>query len=248
MTKSLILAIEEIGENQNNKYITHNDAVEALEASGNDIFTNAAVGAGPVTLSETQATRYFVYKVSGGSAAFDITFPATINSNNAKRVFSVYNADTTYVATVKASTGTGPTIAVAPGETAHILQSYQDMILLGKSTAVGQPYDVGAFIPDKPEDGGEVFKFIAVRPCTFADDFAGSKGHVSANPTATANFDIKKNGSSIGTLSVSTGGVVTFSTTGTTTSLVAADRLTLVAPTPQDATLTDLAFTFLGTR
>jgi len=248
MSKSPILAIEQIGENQNNKYLTHNDAIDILEAATNDVFVNAAVGAGPVTLTEAQATQYRLYKVSGGSAAFNLVFPATINAVNAKREFSVHNADTTYAVTVKASTGSGSTVVVAPGETAIVYQSYQDMYPLARGVIAGLPYDVGAFIPDKPENGGEVCKFIAVRDVSFPDDFAGSVGHCTTNPTATAAFTIAKNGVSIGSMSISTSGVFTFATTGGATSLVAGDRITITAPSPQDTTLADVAFTFKGTR
>jgi hypothetical protein len=248
MSASPILAIEEIAENQNNKYLTHNDAIAHLEATTNDIFTNASVGAGPVNLTESQATRYRVYVVSGGSAAFNLVFPATINGNNAKREFSVHNADTTYSVTVKPSTGTGATVVIGPGETALIYQSYQDMYALSRGVIAGSPYDVGAFIPDKPEDGGEVCKFVAVRSVAFADDFAGAKGRCSVNPTSSAVFTISKNGAGIGSMTINTSGVFSFATTGGAVSLVAGDYITLTAPTPQDATLADVAFTFKGTR
>lgn len=248
MSKSLILAIEQIAEAQNNKYITHNDAIDALEAASNAIFTNAAAGAGPINLTENQATRNHVFKVSGGSANFNLVFPATINSVNAKRVFSVYNADTTYSVTVKASSGTGSTVIVKPGETALVYQSFEDMTPLARGIVTGVPYDIGAFIPDEPEDGGEVAKFVATRAIAFPDDFAGSVGHCATNPTSTAAFTIALNGSTIGSMSISTGGVFTFATTGGAVSMAAGDRLSFIAPSPQDATLTDVAFTLKGTR
>lgn len=248
MAKSTILAINQIAENQNNKYLTHNDAINALEASTNDIYVNAAVGAGPVALTEAQSTAYHVYRVSGGSAAFDVDFQATINGNNAKRVFAVHNADTTYAATVEASTGSGAVVVVQPGSTAIIYQSYQDMYALASNVISGLPYDVGAFIPEQPADGVEVFKFVATRPVSFPDDFAGSVGHCGVVPTSTAVFTITKNGATIGTISINTSGVLTFVTTGGGTDLVAGDRLAMSSPSPQDATLADVAFTFKGTR
>lgn len=243
MSNSPILAIPEIAENQNNKYITHNDAVAWLEAAMNDILVKSAIGAGPVTLSQAEATKYFVYRLSGGSADFNVVFPSQINANNAKRVFAARNEDAAYSATIKASTGTGATVVLRPGETAIILQSYEDMYAVGVVNA----YDLGVFVPGKPTNNAIVAAYVATRPFKLLDNFAGSRGHCNTVPTATAVFDVQKNGSSIGSVSISTGGVFTFSTTGNAVeSFAAGDRFTVIAPTPQDATLADVAMSFFG--
>lgn len=97
-----------------------------------------------------------------------------------------------------------------------------------------------------------VFPWICVtRPISFAANFAGSAGQVLTNPTATATFTVKKISSgtttTIGTIVVSTGGVVTFTTTsGAVQSLITGDLLTLTTPTA-DATLQGVAFTLTGT-
>jgi hypothetical protein len=240
---SPILAIPEIAENQNNKYITHNNAIAWLEGAMNDILVKNAIGAGPVNLSEAEATKYFIYRLSGASAAFNLVFPAQINANNAKRVFAVRNEDSADSATVKASTGTGATVVLAPGETAIIFQSYEDMYSLG----VVNSYDLAFYGSGKPGDGAEWGKYVATRAFKLFDQFAGSVGHCRVNPTATAAFDVQKNGSSIGSVSISTGGTFTFTTTGSALeSFAAGDRLTLVAPSPQDATLEDVSISFLG--
>jgi len=250
MSESPILAIPEIGPTQTNKYITHNDAIAALEAATNDIYTNSGVGAGPLILTEDQATSYFVYVVSGASGNFDLRFPSTINGNNAKRVFSVRNADTADTCTVEATTGTGATVEVGPGESAVIYQNFEDLYLLGFVEAAGTlPYDVGVYLPGKPDDAAEVLKIVAVRAFTLADDFAGSRGHVGTNPSATATFTVLKNGGSIGTIAVSTVGVFTFLTSGSTVeSFAPGDRLSITAPTPQDATLADISIVLRGVR
>ena len=103
MATSSILNITQIAESQTNKYITHNDAIDALEQASNEIHVEAAAGAGPVTITEAEAVGHAVFELSGGSAAFDMTMPSTINVINAKRFFCVNNLDTTYVATIKAT-------------------------------------------------------------------------------------------------------------------------------------------------
>lgn len=250
MSTTSILGITEIGESQNNKYITINNAIVALEQAANRGLANASVGAGPWALTEAEATRYAVFRASGGSAAFNITMPSQINTINATRVFAVINEDTTYTATVKASTGAGATVDLLPGESGTFYQSYEDVYLISKGQAGSSPpYDVGLYIPGKPGDGAEVFKFVAVRPVEWPDDWAGSYGHIGVNPTDGANvFTIKKNGSSIGSISISTGGVFTFATTGTTTTLAAGDRLTIENQATADSTAADIGFNLAGAR
>lgn len=80
------------------------------------------------------------------------------------------------------------------------------------------------------------------------DNFTGARGHVGINPTATATLTVQKNGADVGTISISTTGVVTFNTTGTTVSFVPGDRMNVLAQSVADATLANCAFTFRGTR
>lgn len=83
---------------------------------------------------------------------------------------------------------------------------------------------------------------------TLAANFANSKASVGTNPAATWAADVQKNGVSIGTLSISTGGVVTFTTSGgTSKSFVPGDVVTLIAPAVADASIARLRFTFEGT-
>jgi hypothetical protein len=101
----------------------------------------------------------------------------------------------------------------------------------------------------KPDAAALVFLLTYPRVVTFAANFAGSVGTVRVNPTATATYTVKKNGSAIGTIVVSTAGVVTFTTTGGAAQAFAVgDRMTVEAPSPQDGTLADAAFTLAGTK
>lgn len=112
-----------------------------------------------------------------------------------------------------------------------------------------QPYDLNCALVGKPGASAVVFIFTAVRAVTFAANFSGAFGSVGANPTSTAAYIVKNGATTIGTVSISTGGVFTFTTTsGTSKSLSAGDRLTITAPTSQDATLSDVGFTLSGTR
>jgi hypothetical protein len=110
-------------------------------------------------------------------------------------------------------------------------------------------YDVVVSFLAKPDAAGVISLVTYPRLVTFAANFAGSVGTVRANPTATATYTVKKNGTAIGTIVVSTAGVVTFTTSGGAAQAFAAgDRMTVEAPSPQDGTLADAAFTLAGTK
>lgn len=248
MSTSVILNITELAEDQANKYTTINNMLRDLERATNRKLTASVTGSGPYNLTLTECTKYAYYVASGASGNFNFVFLGEPDlTNNANRLFFFKNA-TSYIATVK-SDAAGTTVAVNAGASVVIHQDHDDMVKIaefdGLTTA---PYDIGFSYPGVPSASIEVLKFVAVRAIDFADDFADSKGHVGTNPTATAAFDVKKNGSTIGSISVSTSGVFTFSTTGGATALAVGDRITIQAPSPADATMADIGVVLKGTR
>ena len=113
-----------------------------------------------------------------------------------------------------------------------------------------QPFDVLAFYPGIPTASAKVVRVPIARAVTFAANFAGSYFTASANATGTTVFDVQKNGSSIGSVSIAAGGTTaTFTTSGgTSKSFSAGDVLALIAPSTPDATLADVGFALAGTR
>ncbi len=117
------------------------------------------------------------------------------------------------------------------------------------TTSQAQTYDVAGFISGKPANSAIVLRFITTRKFKIAAGFAGCKSSSSVAATASTVFTIKKNGSSIGT--------ITFAVSGTTGTIAQSgsgiinfsvgDILTLEAPATADATLADIAYIFLGT-
>lgn len=89
-------------------------------------------------------------------------------------------------------------------------------------------------------------------PITFGlaipDNFAGSNADVRTNPGSTAVFTVKKNGSSVGTVSISTGGVATFNTTGAGVDLVNGDTLTIEPPVSIDPSLKGVTITIAASK
>ena len=85
---------------------------------------------------------------------------------------------------------------------------------------------------------------------TFRDEFSGStykKASTGTNPSSTYTMTVKKNGSNVGTIVISTSGVVTFTTTGTTIPVIGGtDVIEVFAPATPDAGAVGYTFTLLG--
>lgn len=112
------------------------------------------------------------------------------------------------------------------------------------------PFDVHAFYPGVPGASAKITRVPFARAVTFPANFAGSYFTASVNATSTTVFDVQKNGSTIGSISIAAGGTVaTFTTTGgTSKSFAAGDVMQILAPASPDATLADAGFALAGTR
>jgi hypothetical protein len=248
MANSDPLNIPLVGEAQNNKYITVNDAIQALASATNKILAKDTIGTGPVALTENESSRNMVYTLAGASAAFDMTFRSTIGGLNAQRVMLVVN-NTSYPATVKASSGSGASVIVYPGFSALLYQSFEDIYRLSGNQLAGEvmPYDLSVYIPEQPGDAAEIMRVKMTRSVFFADNFTGSQASVFSNPASDAAFTVQKNGSPIGSITIGTGGGATFATTGSGLETFApGDILTILAPTPQDVSLAGVGITLYG--
>jgi hypothetical protein len=111
---------------------------------------------------------------------------------------------------------------------------------------VARPYDFGFAKAETPDVDEVLGKVVIPRAMSLPDDFAGARGHIDTNPTATFDIDVTKNGSSVGTISIDTGGVFTFTTSGGAVSLAAGDVIRFVAPNPADATAAGISATLVG--
>lgn len=118
------------------------------------------------------------------------------------------------------------------------------------STVPGPPggttYRFGGFIPSGITASEILMDHIVTVAHTLADNFGGSRASVGINPAAVWVADIQKNGASIGTLSISVAGAVTFNTTGANVALAVGDVVTMIAPAAVDASIARLRYTFEG--
>lgn len=106
-------------------------------------------------------------------------------------------------------------------------------------------YDLQLGFFGTPDAGSEDL-ILAARAVTI-DDADPGEVFVGATPgDGTATIDIQKNGVSVGSIDITTGGDITW-TVAADIELTAGDRLSLVAPSPADSTLADVIVAFKGT-
>lgn len=104
-------------------------------------------------------------------------------------------------------------------------------------------YSIGGSWISTPPVSSTIFLFVSDSTFILPANLTGSHFKCGGNPSSTTIFTLLLNGSSIGTISVSTGGVATFSTTQQTISPGALLKIT----TPANVySISDLAWVFKG--
>lgn len=273
-TNSPILNLPQVASNQNQKETTINTAMAILEAAMNDR-VGISLAAGDHTLSTDEFTKYFHQKYSGQTAARQVTIPATVRwfavTNSGGFDITVKcNGSSGLTLTVAAgkrvlalSDGTD-VVAVSAG--VSNLSDLSDVVgaadasagqLLGFDatsgtwTPIDNPADLEAFAEGVPTASKKVAQRIFARAARYASDFNQSQVKAGVAATAATTFNVKKNGTLVGTIHFAIGATVaTFSTDvgagSTTVTLAAGDVLSIEAPATPDATLADISFCLKG--
>lgn len=116
MATTPILGITQVSASQNNKEVTINDAVVALENATNAKLAVSFTGSSSVLLSNNQATRNFIFVAESASSNCTLSFPNNIGITPFNRVFAVRNISG-FQLTVRFNTGAGSTVVIPNGET-----------------------------------------------------------------------------------------------------------------------------------
>lgn len=119
-----------------------------------------------------------------------------------------------------------------------------DTITLASTVA----YSVPVSFTTTPTASEVLLLHVFAESVVFLDDWSGAMSYVGTNPTSTFDLTVNKNGSPVGTITISTSGTVTFSTTGTTVSFATGDLITITAPSTVDSTVANVALTLKGVR
>ena len=128
--KTPILQNDLMAEGDNNKYLLFNDALVALEDSGNRLL-EISLAASNRTMLESEVLRYAIFKFVGHTVPRTVTLPITVGSGTDpfERMFAVRNDGTGAITLTTANAGDN---AVVPsGETAIVYCDGVDVISLG---------------------------------------------------------------------------------------------------------------------
>ena len=238
------LAIPHIAAAQNQKEVTANDAFDRLdEAITGRLQLDFA--SGDITLTASQFRRHVAFAAIGVIAGRELLLPAI------RRLFLVEN------------TAGGAALAVRQGSTTVTVPAGASQLLHTTGTTGGlvaaapasqeagaatAPFDIALYFPGQPEAAERLLKLEVARGFSLPADLAGSRGHADTPATAVAELAILKNGAAAGSITFAAASQdAAFSLAGGL-GLVPGDRLELVAPATQDATLAGLALTLIGTR
>lgn len=136
----------------------------------------------------------------------------------------------------------GESVTIAKWTTRRALLS--DIGIGGSSS-----YDMRFGFTETPITDQVIDTVMVGRNITIPADMAGSLGRVGTNPTSSFAMLLKDDGTTIGTITVSTSGVFSFTTvSGTPKNVSSGSILTLVAPTSVDATVANMSMTILATE
>lgn len=107
-------------------------------------------------------------------------------------------------------------------------------------------YDLASFFDGVPAASDDIYKFVAPRAFYLPQDLTSSRCEASVAATAQTDFDIQRNGVSIGTIRFAAAGTVATFIFAANVNFSIGDNLSIVAPLTPDATLADLQFTIVA--
>ena len=109
-------------------------------------------------------------------------------------------------------------------------------------------YLAGAMYNGAPTASMIMLHHVVTRQVIFPASLTGSQGKAGTAATAQTDFDIQKNGSSVGTMRFAASGTSATFIMASQQTFAAGDILKVVAPVTPDATLANITFTLSGTR
>ncbi len=272
------LDLGRVSASQNQKEVTINNALERLDAALSDSVTYliTSTNARILTNAEIQRFHFWIIDEDGvdpATAAIMLTLPAI-----ERGLFVVINATAFVVTveitsqaetspTVDAATATllssdGVNVRVAGGaggasiftdltDTPAAINAHKMLVGNAAGTALQEKdisYDVGSNFAGVPIASEVIMRYLAPRPFRLPAGLTNSQGRAGVAATAQTDFDIQRNGSSVGTMSFAIAAQVPTFTMATLTDFAISDRLEIVGPATPDSTLADIAVTLAGTR
>jgi hypothetical protein len=235
------LAIPLLVDSQSSKYVTVNDAINALDDAICQKL-GVTMADADYTFGSSDALGNYVFIMSGAlTAGRNVIVP-----NNEKPYIFENLTTGGHPITVKTSAGTGISIANGSGY-ALVYCDGTNVVAVG-AASVGGPFDVAVFAPGVGTNAQKLARIPLARAVTFPAGAANSEAKASANATASTTFTFLKNGSSFATVNFATGAASGTWTQASDAVFAAGDVLEIDGPGTADATLADVGITLSGTR
>lgn len=228
--------------------VTANEATNILDKSVHGLLEKALTS-DDLLLTATEAEQSGYIRATGAfSANRTLTLPDNNDAGDGPRPkhFVLEHAGTGgFSLTLTTVDGTGVTLSQDTVQAVYV--DGQDVVAVAAATgAGGGPYDIVFQKDGLPGDGAVLYTHLPTRSFTLPEDFVGSRFVLTVAPSdGDIEFSVRKNGVEIGTIEFAdTETDATF--TATETTFTSTDIFTLVAPSPQDTTASDLAGTLKG--
>ena len=194
------LAIAHIQASQDQKEVTANAAFDALDLAMTESGLLDVSAGGIITVPSAQALGLVRLVLTGApGAGVTVAFPAV------KRLVLLRN-EADAAATITRAGGADET-TVEPGDQRILYLSG-----VGVQPAAREIYEFGVVSMATPGPGDVVGKVVMPRDVLLPAGLKGAVGHVDVPPDAAWSVDVTVDGLSVGTIGVSSTGVVTFST------------------------------------
>lgn len=237
------LGLDQVAENQAAKEVTINTATGQLDAALTEALAVDYTPNVNITLTTTQFQRNIRFRANNLSSGKQLILPAV-------KKLAMFNNSPANSGTLTVVQG-ATTIDLAPGDTVFLYCSGTALSMVSKynSNPTTKPYDVATFCAGKPDSSEMLLRFNYPRAVTLPASLSGSRITAAVAATATTDFLLAKNGSTIATIRFAASGTVaSVSGMASDVSFAVNDQLALSAPGTQDATLADIAFTFAGVQ
>lgn len=219
-----------------------------------EALAGSSVGMHPVTITASDVTLTTAEGME--NASFNLTGTLTGDRDlivpDFEKVYIVRNATSgAFDVGVRTSAQlTFPT--VSQGSTALLLCDGTDVLTFPLTAApTSQPFIVASWKNGVPNNSERVLGFTVPSGVTGIDLPAGatnSSCEAETAATSQADFDLQKNGSSIGTIRWAALGTVATFVSVTNTQFTGGDLIEIIGPGTADGTLADLYFTIYMTR